>query len=322
MNKTKILILSKIALFISFTIGILSLPKISHLLMFNSKILVIIFSCNILVKLNSRDLIESNLEIHHRLMAVLKSGIYLFFSSSFVILFFQLYAVSIRLILFTVVIMTIIEMVTHLIVYISTKSEKFLHTEFLLENRFNYLEFFLDLLIWTSLFLLVNRNDVIDFNKNYELQKNAIILTSSFLLFTSLTRKYYIPSHFHIRYRYSQLWKVLILTYLGYTLVKSQLNIFYPINIQIFLVNFFFIEILQEFFIFKIFRKKNTQDGSIHVDDVVNEYDVSLEEKEFEINELTKLMNSIIHNKQIHSEAELNEILEKILIKISLKLTI
>ena len=284
---------------------------------YTGQILFIIFFCNLYVKLTIGNLFDIQVKYFHGLMNIFKHGIYLVFMISFFIVIFKLYALSRLFVFGTVGLITAFEMIIYTIKTFYSKDKMVIETPEEKNIGLMLLIFSLDMVLWFLSFIILNRIDVIDFVDSIELQKSFVIMTGLWLWCSWITRKFTLTHSMQYWHLLSPTIKTVILIGTGTAFFRFFLGTFSMSNFEIFyfLMVFIFFEVFIITCYYMIFRSTgNVEDfeGNINVSEVVNEYDISLDNEVFAIDTLTQLVESKHENNTIKNLQELIDFIARI----------
>ncbi|MBN2280929.1 MAG: sugar transferase [Candidatus Marinimicrobia bacterium] len=281
------------------------------------EILGIIILSNLFIKLNLKDLHNIHVRFYHGLMTIAKSGIYLLFMVSFFIVILKLYTFSRLLVFGTVGIVTLIESLTYLFEYFLNKEKLVQESAKNRKISLMFGVFLLDFSLWYVSFLVLNKADVLDFANNVDMQKAFLVLTALWIGNAIITGKYAADLSQNFWHLISPIWKSTVLIGAGSAFLRFFMRGFYLSNFEVFyfLLLFMFLEIFLVFLYYLLFRisgKVDDYEGNINVSEVLNEYDVVLEDKEFAIDTLTRLVESKKVNNTIKNLQDLIDFIASI----------
>jgi len=173
------------------------------------------------------------------------------------------------------------------------------------------------MLLWFLSFLILNRIDVIDFVDSLGMQKTFVIMTGLWVWTSWITKKFTLNLSLQYWHLISPPIKTVILIGTGTAFFRFFLGSFSMSNFEIlyFLLFFMFLEIflVTLYYVgFRLIGKVEDYEGNINVSEVVNEYDISLDNDVFAIDTLTQLVESKHDNNTIRNLQELIDFIAKI----------
>ena len=285
---------------------------------YTSKILFIILISNLYIKLTIGNIFDTRVKYFHGLMTIIKQGIFLVFLISFFIVLFRLYALSRLFVFGTAGLVTLLEIFIYTIrtffyskddIVIETPEEKNIGLILLIIS--------VDMLLWSLVFFILNKIDVIDFVGSIGMQKTFLVLTGLWLWTSWITQKFTLDISNQYWHLIAPPIKTVVLIGTGTAFFRFFLDYISMSNYEIlyFLLFFLLSEILLiscYYLLYRIIGTTKDYEGNINVSEVVNEYDISLDNDVFAIDTLTQLVESKHENNTIHNLQELIDFIAKI----------
>ncbi|MBN2280914.1 MAG: sugar transferase [Candidatus Marinimicrobia bacterium] len=281
-------------------------------LKFDLQIFFILLLSSLAVKTFSKDYRETNLSFLNGWFAVLKIDIYVFFLAGFCLILIQLYAVTIKILSGTLLTVVIIDTMIYLLRYFFKNHEKFHRAEFLIEDKFNYITFFLNIAFFG--FLGVNNHHFMTFHRNFELQKTLILMIFTILAAATVTRNFHQPKEYPVTYKLSHLWKTMVIAWLFFLAFRSIgfQTYFTPMTMLNYYLKWMAFNLVL-IMVSGLFQKHaGPASPKLQIDEVVNEYDVSLDDQEFENDDLSNFLRRYQQPDSVKAVGEFFRALEKV----------
>ncbi len=308
----KKIVINSLIVFLAYTIAnMVKYGSYNYQYTHSLDVLMIILISNLFIKFSLKSLKETGKGYFKGIFSNIIAGIYLLFLVSFIIVGFKFYELSRFLVLGSVGMIIVADLVGFTIRYF--RNNKPVESRDAAKEAHNYrvIAFLaIDVIIWLISFYIMELLSIFEFSSSYTAQKTFIMLSGLWLGCSLITHKFTTNLYNNFWYLISPLWKTTVLIGAGTAFLRLIFGGFFVSNWDIVLLLFVFLSleivaVITYYLFCRVSGKEQDYEGNINVNEVVNEYDSRLEEKEFAIDSLTQFVEARKQNNTIRNLQDL-----------------